>query len=49
MSEKQSKKSQQLLLQIAKSIHRTSNLERIWQQTARDLGSGLGASRCIIY
>ena len=49
MSEKQSRKSQQLLLQIAKSIHRTSNLERIWQQTARDLGSGLGASRCIIY
>ncbi|HEY9837933.1 MAG TPA: GAF domain-containing sensor histidine kinase [Vampirovibrionales bacterium] len=49
MSEQQSKKSQQLLLQIAKSIHRTSNLERIWQQTARDLGSGLSASRCIIY
>ncbi|AFY79785.1 GAF domain-containing sensor histidine kinase [Oscillatoria acuminata] len=49
MSEQQSKKSQQLLLEIAKSIHRTSNLERIWQQTARDLGSGLGASRCVIY
>lgn len=49
MSDKHSKKSQQLLLQIAKTIHRTSNLERIWQQTARDLGSGLGASRCIIY
>jgi signal transduction histidine kinase len=49
MSEKQGHKSQQLLLQIAKSIHRTSNLERIWHQTARDLGEGLRAKRCIIY
>ncbi len=49
MSEKESKKAQQLLLQITKSIHRTSNREQIWQQTARDLGSGLAVSRCIFY
>jgi len=35
-----------LLIQLAREIRHTLNLETIWQQTAKGLGSALEASRC---
>ena len=37
-----------IISQIAKNLHRTLELETIWQQTANSLGQVLNASRCII-
>ncbi len=38
----------QIISQIAQNLHRTLDLETIWQQTANSLGQVLNASRCII-
>lgn len=37
-----------IISQIAQNLHRTLDLETIWQQTANSLGQALNASRCII-
>ncbi len=37
-----------IISQIAHNLHRTLDLETIWQQTANSLGQVLNASRCII-
>ncbi|MEG3882342.1 GAF domain-containing sensor histidine kinase [Microcoleus sp. herbarium7] len=37
-----------IISQIAQNLHRTLDLETIWQQTANSLGQVLNASRCII-
>ncbi|TAG89610.1 MAG: GAF domain-containing protein [Oscillatoriales cyanobacterium] len=37
-----------IISKIAQNLHRTLNLETIWQQTANCLGQALNASRCII-
>ncbi|NJK76985.1 MAG: histidine kinase [Oscillatoriales cyanobacterium RU_3_3] len=38
----------EIISQIAQNLHRTLDLETIWQQTANSLGEVLNASRCII-
>ncbi|MEG4944270.1 ATP-binding protein [Microcoleus sp. F4-D5] len=38
----------QIISQIAQNLHRTLDLETIWQQTVNSLGQVLNASRCII-
>ncbi|WP_341731562.1 GAF domain-containing sensor histidine kinase [Microcoleus sp. EPA2] len=40
--------NRQIISQIAQNLHRTLDLETIWQQTANSLGQVLNASRCII-
>ncbi|MEG3863006.1 GAF domain-containing sensor histidine kinase [Microcoleus sp. herbarium12] len=37
-----------IISQIAQNLHRTLDLETIWQQTVNSLGQVLNASRCII-
>jgi signal transduction histidine kinase len=37
-----------IISKIAQNLHRTLDLETIWQQTANSLGEVLNASRCII-
>ncbi|MEO6862577.1 MAG: GAF domain-containing protein, partial [Microcoleus sp.] len=37
-----------IISQIAQNLHRTLDLEKIWQQTVNSLGQVLNASRCII-
>ena len=37
-----------IIFQIAQNLHRTLDLETIWQQTVNSLGQVLNASRCII-
>ncbi len=37
-----------IISQIAQNLHKTLDLETIWQQTANSLGQVLNASRCII-
>lgn len=37
-----------IIAQIAQNLHRTLDLETIWQQTVNSLGQVLNASRCII-
>ncbi|MBE9097760.1 ATP-binding protein [Tychonema sp. LEGE 07203] len=37
-----------IISQIAQNLHKTLDLETIWQQTANSLGEALNASRCII-
>ncbi|PSB50338.1 histidine kinase [filamentous cyanobacterium Phorm 6] len=43
-----SKIDRTIVSQIAQNLHRTLDLETIWQQTANSLGQVLNASRCII-
>ena len=43
-----SKIDRKIISQIAHNLHRTLDLETIWQQTANSLGQVLNASRCII-
>ena len=43
-----SKIDRKIISQIAKNLHRTLDLDTIWQQTANSLGQVLNASRCII-
>ena len=43
-----SKIDRKIISQIAQNLHRTLDLETIWQQTANSLGQVLNASRCII-
>jgi signal transduction histidine kinase len=38
----------EIISQIAQNLHKTLDLETIWQQTANSLGEVLNASRCII-
>lgn len=48
MSEKSSEHYQKQLTQIARNIHRTLDLNTVWQQTVDGLGKALKVSRCLI-